>query len=117
MEYRVRDNPNLALDMISCVKEKVLNSKISEDLTFHDYLYSENGYFAQNPNVFAVVIVDGKLSSVYKYLDKDKNEPKVDLAGIAKEVNSLPFVFCNNDPEGNYLRRQKFLKTPTNSQN
>jgi len=84
----LRIKPEFAHNMISKLYTKILCSEVREDLTFNDFLYGEQGYFALHPDIYSLVIVDGRFHS--KYIKEDS---KINLGAIGREVNSIPFLF------------------------
>jgi len=110
-------NPEAAYRLIVGLYEAVSQSRVGENLTLNDYLFlpglsrttnNTGGYFARNPNVSAVLFMDGKFHSQYNGAE----QLRVNLEELAKGFGSIPFMF-SQDPGRepvNFLFDQGLIK-------
>jgi hypothetical protein len=80
-------DPFKALSFYSHIRDKAIRSEVFEDYTLGEFL--EDDYFKYNPDVYAVVFLDG-----FHFCSCDYREfEQLDLTRIATECDAVPLIF------------------------
>lgn len=93
--------------------ERVASSKINGEETLTDFLYvnseapkdAAQSYFTRNPDIKAVVFMDGKFHSEYDQESLDK----LAVEHLPKENNAVPFIFMNSLKADVYLKERRWI--------